>query len=285
MPDTMWVDALALGVLGLVIGSFLNVVIFRLPKMMDRQWKQECAELSGAPMTEEPVFNLMVPRSRCPHCNHQIRWYENVPVLSYAVLGGKCSSCKTPISLRYPSVELATGVFFGLVGWRYGLSVSGACWAAFVAGLLALFWIDFDTQLLPDDITYPFLWLGLIASAIGVIAVPLKSAVLGATFGYLALWVVYHVHHFVTGKEGFGYGDFKLLAGLGAWFGHEHLIPIILMSSIVGALVGGLLLLVGKLANKDVHIPYGPFLAGAGLVLLACGPQQVRNWLPFAYAL
>jgi leader peptidase (prepilin peptidase)/N-methyltransferase len=276
------IDALIAGVFGLLVGSFLNVVIYRLPKMLERQWAAECAEFSGAPAKEEPAFNLVVPRSRCRECGHLIRWYENIPVLSWLALRGKCSQCRTRISPRYPIVELVTAGFFALCGWRWGLSLQAAAWAAFAALLICLFLIDMDTQILPDDLNYSLLWLGLLAAALGW-TVPLRSAVWGAALGYLFFWAVFQAYKAATGKEGMGYGDFKLLAALGAWLGAEYLLAIILLSSIVGAVIGILLLVVGRLANKDIPMPFGPYLAGAGLVCLVLSPAAVPALLPFAF--
>ena len=278
------VEASVFGVLGLLVGSFLNVVIHRLPKMLDAQWAAECAELSGAAPQQAPEsFNLMRPRSRCPHCKHQIHWYENIPVLSYLLLSGKCAQCKTSISIRYPVIEVLSAAFFMVVAGLHGLTPAGLAWAAFACLLIIQFFIDFDTQLLPDDINYLILWLGLIAAALGWTSVPLKSAVWGAVFGYLSLWTVYQVHHGLTGKHGMGHGDFKLLAGLGAWFGAEYLIALILLSSVVGSIIGGTLLLVGKIADRDIPIPFGPFLAGAGMVAIAAGPGRLEGIAPFAF--
>ncbi len=277
------VDATVFGVLGLLVGSFLNVVIYRLPRMLEAQWAAECAELSGAAHKEIEPFNLMRPRSRCPSCKHQIRWYENVPVASYLFLRGKCAQCKTSISLRYPVIEVVTAGFFVIAAIFHGLSPIGLAWAGFASLLIAQFFIDFDTQLLPDDLNYLILWLGLIVSAVGWTPVPLKSAVWGAVWGYLSLWTVYQVHHSLTGKHGMGHGDFKLLAALGAWFGAEYLIALILLSSIVGSIIGASLLLVGKLANRDIPIPFGPFLAGAGLLGMAAGPGRLEQIIPFAF--
>lgn len=277
-----WADTAAMAVLGLLIGSFLNVVIYRLPKMMERQWANDCAELSGKEPQELAAFNLVVPRSACPHCGHKIAWYENVPVVSYVFLRGKCATCKVGISVRYPVVECITACLFAVAGTTYGATALGLAWSAFAAILVALFLIDFDTQLLPDDLTYPLLWLGLLLAAFGV-GVPLKSAVFGAALGYLSLWSVFQVHHLLTGKVGMGHGDFKLLAALGAWFGAEYLIAIVLLSSLVGSVLGGVLLVVGKLANKDIPIAFGPFLAGAGLLLFVVGPPTFARWIPFAF--
>ena len=238
MPDSLVVMAAVGGLLGLLIGSFLNVVIHRLPRMMERQWAAECAELNGQPPATQDAFNLLVPRSRCGHCGHQIRWFENIPVLSYLALRGKCSACGTPIGLRYPLVELVTGLLFAWCAWRWGWGWSAAAWCAFAAVLVALTLIDWDTTLLPDDLTLPLLWLGLIAATLGLTGVRLSDAVWGAVAGYLSLWLVYWGFKLATGKEGMGFGDFKLFAALGAWFGWQALVPIILMASVIGALVG-----------------------------------------------
>ena len=309
-------DTVFAGVLGLLIGSFMNVVIYRVPVMMYREWLADAvanlmsskdapslwslafgpkvaapagleasADKAAEVVEKQPPFDLMRPASRCGACGHRIRWYENIPVLSYAVLRGRCSSCKTPISLRYPLVELITGALFALCAWRFGITPAGALWAAFGALLICQFLIDFDTQFLPDSLNYPLLWLGLIGAAMGWTGVSLGSAVWGAVFGYLSLWLVYHAFRLVTGKEGMGYGDFKLLAALGAWLGADYLIAIILVSSLVGAVIGIALRVAGKLAHKDIPIAFGPFLAGAGLVCLAAGPEVVRQWIPFAFPL
>jgi leader peptidase (prepilin peptidase)/N-methyltransferase len=276
--------ALIAGVFGLLVGSFLNVVIHRLPRMLERQWAAECADFTGQPVQEEEEerFNLVVPRSRCPQCGHAIRWYENIPVISWLALRGRCSECKSPISLRYPLVELVTAAFFALCGWRWGLTLQAAAWAAFAALLICLFLIDMDTQILPDDLNYTLLWLGLLASALGW-TVPLTSAVWGAALGYGVFWSIFQAFKLATGKEGMGYGDFKLLAALGAWLGAQYLLAIILMSSIVGAVIGIALIIVGKLANKDIPMPFGPYLAGAGLLALALSPATVPALMPFAF--
>ncbi|SET69152.1 A24 family peptidase [Variovorax sp. OV084] len=309
-------DTVFAGVLGLLIGSFMNVVIYRTPVMMYRDWLADAvanlmsskdapslwslafgpkvappagleaaADKAAAVIEAQPPFDLARPASRCGACGHKIRWYENIPVLSYVVLRGRCSSCKTPISPRYPLVELVTGALFALCAWRFGITPAGALWAAFGALLICQFLIDFDTQFLPDSLNYPLLWLGLIGAAMGWTGVPLSSAVWGAVFGYLSLWLVYHGFRLVTGKEGMGYGDFKLLAALGAWLGADYLIAIILVSSLVGAVIGVTLRIAGKLAHKDIPIAFGPFLAGAGLVCLVAGPEVVRQWIPFAFPL
>jgi leader peptidase (prepilin peptidase) / N-methyltransferase len=277
------VDAALFGVLGLLVGSFLNVVIYRLPKMMEAEWADNCAELAGTETPEREPFNLARPRSCCQKCQHVIRWYENIPVLSYLVLRGRCSSCSTPIGVRYPLVELATGLMFAALAGVYGITPAGVVWAVLACLLLAQFFIDFDTQLLPDDLNYLILWLGLIASAMGWTTVALSSAVWGAVFGYMSLWTVYQVHYRLTGKQGMGHGDFKLLAGLGAWFGAEYLVAIILLSSVVGTVIGGSLLVIGRLAHRDIPIPFGPFLAGAGLLALLVGPARLEGLIPFAF--
>ncbi|KAF1047926.1 prepilin peptidase [Xylophilus sp.] len=301
-------DAVIAGLFGLLVGSFLNVVIHRLPRMLERSWWLSAGETLGDAASYQRVFgrpapalleaahvqlasdaqtlgpySLARPRSRCGRCGHGIRWYENLPVLSYVFLRGRCSACRAPIGLRYPLVELATGALFALCAWRWGISLQGVAWAGFASILVVQFAIDLDTQLLPDDLNYPLLWLGLLAAAIGWSGVPLASAVWGAALGYLALWSVYHLYRLATGKEGMGYGDFKLLAALGAWFGAEYLLAIVLVSSLVGAVLGGGLLLAGRLAHKDIPIAFGPFLAGAGLVCLAVGPAEVRALAPFAF--
>lgn len=277
------VDVVLFGVLGLLVGSFLNVVIHRLPKMMEREWAANCAELADQELPASEPFNLSRPRSRCPSCQHQIRWHENIPVLSYLMLRGRCANCKASISARYPAIEIVTGLVFVAVARMYGLTPVGMVWAALACLLIAQFWIDFDTQLLPDDLNYLILWLGLIVSAMGWTTVPLASSVWGAVFGYLSLWSVYQLHHRITGKQGMGHGDFKLLAGLGAWFGAEYLIALILLSSVVGSLLGGAMLLIGRISNRDIPIPFGPYLAGAGMVAMLAGPGRLESLVPFAF--
>ena len=277
------VDVALFGVLGLLVGSFLNVVIHRLPKMMDQEWAAQCAELAGKDLPAPEPFNLSRPRSRCPSCQHQIRWYENVPVVSYLMLRGRCANCKASISLRYPAIEIVTALVFVALARMYGLTPVGMVWAVLACLLIAQFWIDFDTQLLPDDLNYLILWLGLIASAIGWTTVPLASSVWGAVFGYLSLWSVYQLHLRLTGKQGMGHGDFKLLAGLGAWFGAEYLIALILLSSVVGSLLGGAMLLIGRISHRDIPIPFGPYLAGAGMVAMLAGPGRLESLVPFAF--
>lgn len=278
LTGVQWLDASLVGVLGLLIGSFLNVVVYRLPKMMERQWAAECAELSGKEVATTEPFNLMVPRSRCPHCDHQIRWFENIPLLSYAALRGQCASCKAPISMRYPLVELVTGLLFFWCTWQWGASASGLAWCAFSTLLLGMALIDWDTTLLPDDMTLPLMWLGLVAAAMQWTPVPLATAFWGAVAGYLSLWSIYWVFKLVTGKEGMGYGDFKLFAALGAWFGWPLLIPIILIASVIGAAVGiGMKFTSGL--REGGYVPFGPFLAGAGFAAMLLGPLTLRQWI------
>ena len=279
MPAPEAVDAALLGLLGLLVGSFLNVVIHRLPKMMEQRWAAECAEFSrgdAEPVPESPTerFNLLVPRSRCPHCGHQIRWFENIPVISYAVLRGRCHGCAAPISLRYPAVELTCAMLFAWCGWHWGLGWEALIWSGFAAALLALTCIDWDTTLLPDDITLPLLWAGLCAAGLGLIDTPLASSLWGAVAGYLSLWLVYWAFKLVTGKEGMGYGDFKLFAALGAWLGWQALIPVILMASVIGAVVGIAIKIFGSL-REGGYVPFGPFLALAGLTAMVFGASSI----------
>jgi leader peptidase (prepilin peptidase) / N-methyltransferase len=283
MSGIGWLDAGLVGIIGLLIGSFLNVVIHRLPKMLEAQWAAEYSEMQLDNVGKEAPaaapaekFNLLVPRSRCPQCGHQITWYENIPVISYLFLRGKCSACRTPISLRYPMVELVTGALFFFCATRFGWSYDTLMWCAFCAAIVALAGIDWDTTLLPDDITLPLLWLGLAAATLrwNPMVSSVSDAIWGAIVGYLALWSVYWVFKLATGKEGMGYGDFKLLAALGAWFGWQALVPIILMSSVIGAIVGiGMKMTSGL--REGGYIPFGPFLAGAGLTALIFGPQSI----------
>ena len=260
----------AAAVIGLCVGSFLNVVIHRLPRMMERGWADQCAELAGREPTPGPRYDLVVPRSACPACGHAIGALENVPVLSWLALRGRCRACGAPISPRYPVVELAAGALAVAAVWQFGPGAKGLAACALLWALLALAFIDADTQLLPDDITLPLLWAGLAANLFGLF-VPLASAVVGAMAGYLALWAVYWLFKLVRGKEGMGYGDFKLLAALGAWLGWPMLPQIVLVSSVLGA-VGGILMIVLKGRDKAVPLPYGPWLAGAGAVALFFGP-------------
>lgn len=263
-------------VLGCTIGSFLNVVCLRLPKMMERDWRTQCCELLDTPSAEpEEIFNLAFPPSRCPQCGYTIRAWENIPVVSYLILRGRCSGCHTPISKRYPLVEATCGVLSAIVAWHFGLTWQCAAALGFTWALLALAVIDFDTQLLPDDITLPLLWAGLLLS-LGDIFVPLQDAVIGAAAGYMILWCVYWLFKLVTGREGMGYGDFKLLAALGAWFGWQALPQIVLLSSIAGALFGiTMIILRGR--DRQIPMPFGPYLAAAGWISLLWG-REISAW-------
>lgn len=267
-------DASLLGLLGLLIGSFLNVVIYRLPVMLEARWQAECADMQGKNLPEKAPFSLLVPRSRCQSCGHQLAWFENIPVLSYLVLRGRCRHCQAGISLRYPLVELATGLLFLWCGWQWGATATGLAWCGFCAALVALGMIDWDTTLLPDDLTLPLLWAGLALAALQLGSVTLNDAFWGAVGGYLSLWGVYWAFKLVTGKEGMGYGDFKLFAALGAWFGWQALIPIILMASVIGAVVG-IVMKFSKNLREGGYVPFGPFLAGAGLTALLAGPSAM----------
>lgn len=271
-----------LGILGLCVGSFLNVVVHRLPKMLEARWQADAADVLGQTAaantaTTEPI-TLSKPASRCPSCGHAIRWYENVPVISWLLLRGKCSACKTPISLRYPLVEAVTAGLFVVCGQQFGAQPTTLLWCGFVAVLLAASLVDWDTTLLPDDLTLPLMWAGLVVAALGWTALPLKDAVWGAVAGYLSLWSVYWLFKLTTGKEGMGYGDFKLLAALGAWLGWSMILPIVLGSSLIGAVVGIGMKVSGQL-REGVYVPFGPFLAGAGLVVALAGAPTVLGWL------
>jgi leader peptidase (prepilin peptidase) / N-methyltransferase len=269
-------DAAIAGGFGLLVGSFLNVVIYRLPKMLERQWAEEAAQITGGKPPEGEEVTLVKPRSRCRKCGHAIRWYENIPVLSYLALRGKCSQCGTPIGLRYPLVELATGLLFAFCVWQWGWTPEGAAWCLFSAAVVALALIDWDTTLLPDDITLPLLWAGLVAAAMKWTPLPLAQAVWGAVAGYVSLWLVYKGFKLLTGKEGMGYGDFKLFAALGAWFGVTALVPIILMASVIGAIIGIALKFSSGL-REGGYVPFGPFLAGAGLTAMVFGPGSILH--------
>lgn len=264
-------------VLGLMVGSFLNVLIHRLPKMMELGWQQQCAELRGEPLVEHPRYNLFVPRSACPHCGHRIGALENIPVVSFLVLRGRCKGCGAHISLRYPLVETLSGILCAYAAWHFGFGWAAAGALLLVWALIALTFIDLDTQLLPDDITLPLLWLGLLLNLNGVFT-PLSHAIIGAVAGYLVLWSVYWLFKLVTGKEGMGYGDFKLLAALGAWLGWQMLPLIILLSSLVGAVVG-IILIVATRHGRNIPIPFGPYLAGGGLIALFWGQQLTQSYL------
>jgi len=289
-PPLLYVVA---GLLGLMVGSFLNVVIHRLPLMLEIQWRQQCQEFladqgaapdQGQPLDTDPAasqpFNLVTPRSRCPRCGHAITALENVPVLSYLLLKRKCSACGAPISQRYPIIELLTAVLSVLVAWRFGLSWAGGMALLLTWALIALSVIDFDHQLLPDSITLPFLWIGLGLSLFGLFT-DAQSSIFGAGAGYLSLWLVYVLFKWATGKEGMGYGDFKLFAMLGAWLGWQALPVIILLSSLVGAAVGiGLIILRGR--DRNIPIPFGPYLAAAGWIALLWGDEITRAYLVYS---
>ena len=280
--------ALVCTLAGLLVGSFLNVVIHRLPKMLEREWDSQAADLleqrdmaqPAAKLrlgTEKAAYNLVTPPSTCPHCGHRIRAHENVPILSYLFLRGRCSGCKARISIRYPIVEAVSGIVAGYIGWRFGLTLTMAGALIFAWSLIALTIIDIDTQLLPDDITLPLLWLGLLVNLIGGF-VPLQSAVVGAVVGYLSLWSIYWLFKLTTGKEGMGYGDFKLLGAIGAWLGWKMLPAVILLSSLVGAVVG-ISLIVFARHGRNTPIPFGPYLAVAGLIAMFWGETINRTYL------
>ncbi len=269
--------AVIAGLLGLMVGSFLNVVIHRLPIMMERDWAAQCAELRGETAAEAAPLSLAKPRSRCPKCGHTITVLENIPIISWLVLRGKCKACAAPISVRYPLTEGLTGLLFAFAAWHFGFGAAGMGALLFIAALVALTGIDFDTQLLPDDITLPLLWIGLGLNIFNTYA-DLKSAVIGAIMGYLVLWSVYWLFKLTTGKEGMGYGDFKLLAALGAWLGWQMLPLTILLSSLVGAIVG-ISLMVFARHGRNVPIPFGPYLAAAGLIALIWGKPLTHAYL------
>ncbi|MFT7775104.1 prepilin peptidase [Roseateles sp.] len=304
---SVWLSPWVLGIFGLCIGSFLNVVVHRIPLMLERQWLHESAaqltdatvmaRVAGVPAAEAeklakavdaygtkiealPPFGISRPRSRCPHCGHQLRWHENLPLVGWLRLGGKCASCKAPIAKRYPLVELATGVAFAALSWRFGAQPTTLLWCGFVAALIALALIDWDTTLLPDAINQPLLWAGLAAALMGW-TIPLDKALIGSLAGYLSLWSVYWLFKLATGKEGMGYGDFKLLAALGAWLGWQMILPIVLGASAIGAVVGIIMKMNAGL-REGRYVPFGPFLAGGGLVVLFAGQATVLGWLGWA---
>ena len=262
-------------VLGCTVGSFLNVVCLRLPKMMEREWRTQCHELLGTTPDPEQPFNLAFPPSRCPQCGHSIAPWENIPVVSYLFLRGRCSGCKTPISKRYPIIEALCGLLTAAVAWHFGLTWQCAAAAALTWSLLTLAVIDFDTQLLPDDITLPLVWAGLLL-ALGDVFIPLKDAVIGAAAGYLVLWSVYWIFKLVTGREGMGYGDFKLLAALGAWLGWQAIPQIILLSSLTGAIFG-IVMIIFRGRDRQIPMPFGPYLAAAGWLALMWG-NDITRW-------
>ena len=274
--------------LGLLVGSFLNVVIYRLPIIMERRWRADCAEINGQQAEPQPAFDLVRPRSACPQCHAPIKAWQNIPVLSWLLLRGRCANCSTAISARYPLVELVTGLLSALVAWRFGFGFSAACALLVTWMLLALGFIDFDRQMLYDELTLLLLWLGLVASLFhgyfsapevgAALPVDTRSAVIGAVGGYLALWSVYKLFKLITGKEGMGYGDFKLLAALGAWMGWKMLFPIVLISAAAGAALG-LLLIALKKHEMGRQMPFGPYLAAAGFLVMLWGPQLVARYL------
>ncbi len=267
-------------VIGLTVGSFLNVVIYRLPVMMQREWKRDCLEfLEQPPLAEDEVFNLSRPRSRCGHCGHPISALENIPLLSYIVLGGKCAACRTPISIQYPLVELFTGIVTLVVGWQFGVSAAALAALLLTWCLIAASGIDIGHKLLPDSITLPLMWLGILLAFFDVF-VNQQDSVLGAMAGYMSLWSIFILFKLITGKEGMGHGDFKLLAALGAWTGWKMLFVIVLTSSVVGAIVGITLILL-KRNERGAQIPFGPYLAAAGWLALLWG----HDLMHFYYSL
>ena len=311
LPLDLLLSPLALALIGLCVGSFLNVVIHRLPLMLERQWWTDVAhqladadswrrvfggrEERSAPSTDQQrtaaalgqavtglaPLTIAHPRSRCPACGHTLAWHENIPLLGWLRLKGRCSACGTRISLRYPIVELTTAVMFAVIAWRFaGQPVAVLLWSAVAAALLALALIDWDTTVLPDALTLPLLWAGLIAAALGW-TIPLSTALWGAVAGYLSLWSVYWLFKFTTGKEGMGFGDFKLLAALGAWLGWQMIVPMLLMASVIGAAVGIAMKLAATL-REGRYVPFGPFLAGAGLVVMLAGAPTVLDWIGWA---
>jgi leader peptidase (prepilin peptidase) / N-methyltransferase len=303
-PDWLFHPA-TLALLGLAIGSFLNVVIHRLPLILERDWwrdgvhqlsdlesyrrvfgntapealSQSATGLRSA-VDALPALGLARPASRCPSCGHRIRAHENIPVISWLLLRGRCSSCRTRISARYPAIELMCAVLFAAIGWRLGAQPQVLLWCAFAAALVVLAWIDWDTTVLPDAITLPLMWAGLLAATFGW-TIPPTTALVGAAAGYLSLWVVYWFFKLATGKEGMGYGDFKLLAALGAWLGWQALLPIVLGASVIGAVVGIAMKIAGAL-REGRYVPFGPFLAGAGLVVMWVGTPATLAWIGWA---
>ncbi|MEK6685038.1 MAG: A24 family peptidase [Pseudomonadota bacterium] len=263
-------------IIGLMVGSFLNVVIYRLPEMMKRNWLQQCAELHGKAIETLPTFNLITPRSACPHCGHKITALENIPIISYLALRGRCSQCQARISPRYPIVEAVTALMSGFVAWHFGYSLITIAVLIFVWSLIALAVIDLNTQLLPDDITLPLLWLGVLVNMNDGFT-DLHSAIIGVMAGYLSLWSIYWCFKLITGKEGMGYGDFKLLAAIGAWLGWSMLPIVILFSSLVGAIAGVGLIIAAKL-KKNIPIPFGPYLVGGALIALFWGEKLNRAY-------
>jgi leader peptidase (prepilin peptidase)/N-methyltransferase len=274
--------------LALLIGSFLNVVIYRLPIMMEREWRAQCEEIAETPAVELPTgrFDLVAPRSRCPACGHAITAMQNIPVISYLVLGGKCSNCQVPISRRYPIIELLTAVLTGVVAWRFGIGWEAAAAILMTWALITVSVIDIDHQIIPDSVSLPLIWAGLFLSLFHetagaeILFVDARTAIAGGLAGYLSLWSIYHLFRLLTGKEGMGYGDFKLLAALGAWLGWQMLPLIILLSAAVGA-IAGISLIVFKRHDRGVPIPFGPYLAAAGWIAMLWGPQIMASYLDY----
>lgn len=270
----------SVSLIGLLVGSFLNVVIYRIPEMMQRTWRQDCCELLEQPVEKSERFNLVTPNSRCPECGTPIKPWQNIPVLSYLILGGKCGHCKAKISIRYPIIEAVTAALSGFLAYHYGPTPELAFTLLLTWTLISLTMIDIDHQLLPDSMTLPLMWLGIVANLNGVF-VSLEEAVLGAIFGYLSLWSVYWLFKLLTGKEGMGFGDFKLLAALGAWMGWQALPLIIILSSLVGAVIGiAGILIMGR--DRNVAIPFGPYLAIAGWIALIWGETLTQAYLQFS---
>ena len=275
-------------VFSLLVGSFLNVVIYRLPIMLEREWRAQCEETVASPPGDLPAgpFNLMVPRSRCPSCKHQITALQNIPILSYLVLRGKCANCRTPIPLRYPLIEFCTALLTAVVAWRFGFGWEAGAAILLTWSFIAISVIDFDHQIIPDTISLPLVWIGLglslfhpVAGAEALFIDP-KTAIIGALAGYLSLWSVYQLFKLMTGKEGMGYGDFKLLAVIGAWLGWQMILPVILLSAVVGAIVGiALIVLQGR--DRSTPIPFGPYLAAAGWIGMMWGQQIVTGYLDY----
>ena len=307
LPLDVLLSPWALALLGLMVGSFLNVVVHRLPLMLERQWWGDVAAQLGdsdshhrvfalqapsqlAALSESldralvalPGFSLARPASRCPACGHRIRWYENIPLLSWLALKGRCSACGVRIGWRYPLVELGTASLFAVLALHTGAQPLALLWCAMAAVLLALALIDWDTTVLPDTLTLPLLWAGLVAAALGWLpGLPLAASLSGAVVGYLSLWSVYWLFKLATGKEGMGFGDFKLLAALGAWLGWQAILPIVLMASLIGALVG-LAMKAGGTLREGRFVPFGPFLVGGGLVVMLAGLPSVLGWIGWA---
>jgi leader peptidase (prepilin peptidase)/N-methyltransferase len=307
LPLELLLSPWALGLLGLLVGSFLNVVVHRLPLILERQWwgdvnaqladqasykrvfgsetptrlEQSGGQLDKA-LSALPALGLARPASRCPSCGHRIAWYENIPLLSWLALRGRCSACRTPISWRYPLVEASTAMLFAALAWRVGPHPAAVLWCAAGAALLALALIDWETTVLPDALTLPLLWAGLVAAALGWLpGLSLPLSLSGAVLGYLSLWSVYWVFKLATGKEGMGFGDFKLLAALGAWLGWQAVLPIVLMASVIGAAIGLLMKATGSL-REGRFVPFGPFLAGGGLAVVLLGLDTVLGWIGWA---